>query len=469
VRIENKPERGGQRDRGLDALRGLAIFGMALSGMVPWNTLPAWMYHAQLPPPDRAFNQEVYGITWVDLVFPYFLFAMGVAIPLALGKRLEKGDPAWKLGLSLLWRGLALAAFAIVVQHFRPTTIDPAPERSLWWLAILFFVSMVMAFGRWPSKWPVWLRYGPNALGAAIIVYFLATLTYPDGSGFDPARSDIILLVLANVAFTSGVVWLFTRNSWLLRVGVMGAVLAIFLTAGSEGVGGAIAGWTPLEWLYRWDFQKYLLIVLPGTILGDLLRREKAESDDRLESCWGRQSLLMFAGLVFPFIICWMLLDRMVESTFLVSLVFGGLLAWFCGQGEGRYATAVRWGLALLLLGLLFEPLGGGIRKDTATVSYFFVTAGLASWTWAGFAVLYRFAKVQRGLWWLADGGANPMLGYIAITTLVPALVRVTGLYDWVAEQGLSPWAFTGFAFVQSLLVMFVAAIALRYRVVMRV
>lgn len=32
-----------------------------------------WMFHAQTPPPTYAFNPDVPGITWVDLVFPFFL------------------------------------------------------------------------------------------------------------------------------------------------------------------------------------------------------------------------------------------------------------------------------------------------------------------------------------------------------------------------------------------------------------
>jgi hypothetical protein len=40
-----------QRADALDALRGLAVLAMVLSGTIARKTLPAWMYHAQLPPP----------------------------------------------------------------------------------------------------------------------------------------------------------------------------------------------------------------------------------------------------------------------------------------------------------------------------------------------------------------------------------------------------------------------------------
>lgn len=66
----------------LDALRGLAILGMILSGQLLFgeNALPSWMYHAQVPPPAHKWIGTLPGITWVDLVFPFFIFARGAAI-----------------------------------------------------------------------------------------------------------------------------------------------------------------------------------------------------------------------------------------------------------------------------------------------------------------------------------------------------------------------------------------------------
>ena len=66
-----------RRAYSLDALRGYAILTMVLSATVVYGILPAWMYHAQEPPPTHAYQPDLAGLTWVDLVFPFFLFAMG--------------------------------------------------------------------------------------------------------------------------------------------------------------------------------------------------------------------------------------------------------------------------------------------------------------------------------------------------------------------------------------------------------
>ena len=58
------PSASPPRALALDALRGFAILTMVLSGIVPHGgKLPAWMYHAQTPPPDHKFNAAVPGIT----------------------------------------------------------------------------------------------------------------------------------------------------------------------------------------------------------------------------------------------------------------------------------------------------------------------------------------------------------------------------------------------------------------------
>ena len=78
----------------VDILRGLAIVGMVLSGYIAWNPdLPAWLFHAQLPPPSFVFDASVAGITWVDLVFPFFLFSMGAEVALKHFRRIRRAYP----------------------------------------------------------------------------------------------------------------------------------------------------------------------------------------------------------------------------------------------------------------------------------------------------------------------------------------------------------------------------------------
>jgi predicted acyltransferase len=103
------------RNESVDALRGFAVLTMVLSGSIAFgDVLPAWMYHAQVPPPDHTFNPAIPGITWVDLVFPFFLFSMGAAIPLSFQAHFQTGAPRFTV--------LAVAARRLVLLAFLPSS-----------------------------------------------------------------------------------------------------------------------------------------------------------------------------------------------------------------------------------------------------------------------------------------------------------------------------------------------------------
>ncbi len=100
----------------LDALRGLAILLMVFANSMPLDlALPAWMYHAQKPPPTHDFNPNLPGLTWPDLVFPIFLFTMGAVIPLTLKRRLDLGETL----LRKLHRGQALFVYVAAEEVTR--------------------------------------------------------------------------------------------------------------------------------------------------------------------------------------------------------------------------------------------------------------------------------------------------------------------------------------------------------------
>ena len=68
-------------------LFSLDVFrGMTVAGMVLVNNPGTWS--AIYPPLQHA---EWHGITPTDLVFPFFLFIVGISITLALGRRVEAG------------------------------------------------------------------------------------------------------------------------------------------------------------------------------------------------------------------------------------------------------------------------------------------------------------------------------------------------------------------------------------------
>jgi predicted acyltransferase len=102
-------ELGQNRLVSLDVFRGMTIAGMTLV-----NNPGTWS--AIYPPLEHA---EWHGITPTDYVFPFFLFIVGVAIPIALGKRIDEGvtrDVYLKIlsrAALIFFIGLFMAAFPL--------------------------------------------------------------------------------------------------------------------------------------------------------------------------------------------------------------------------------------------------------------------------------------------------------------------------------------------------------------------
>ena len=125
----------------IDALRGFVMFTMIfvndLAG-APRSVVPDWMVHFS----DR--HKHGSGMTFVDLVFPAFLFIVGMSIPFALGGRLAKGEPLWKTFGHVIVRAFALLAIGILmVNGESPADAGPGWSPELW--SYLMFLSAILA------------------------------------------------------------------------------------------------------------------------------------------------------------------------------------------------------------------------------------------------------------------------------------------------------------------------------------
>ncbi len=92
----------------LDVFRGITIAGMVLV-----NNPGTWS--AIYPPLEHA---EWHGATPTDLVFPFFLFIVGIAITLALGKRVEQGAVKREIYLKIVRRAVIIFALGLFLAAF---------------------------------------------------------------------------------------------------------------------------------------------------------------------------------------------------------------------------------------------------------------------------------------------------------------------------------------------------------------
>lgn len=446
----------------LDALRGYAIITMILASALPSGPLPAWMYHAQTGPRSGfALDASLYGITWVDLVFPFFLFALGAALPLSLGSKLERGERRWRLALNSVARGLRLTFFAIFIQHLYPWSTSGTPDVRSWLLAIAGFALLWPMFLRVPAQMCRRTRVAVELCGYAAGVALLAYVSATGARTFSLYYSNIIILVLANMAVFGSLIYLLTwRNPWA-RVAVLPLLLAVMLASSTPGSWAEdVAHFSPLDWMYQFAYLKYLFVVIPGTLAGDCLKRWLAEragqggdtadgdnggTADGVAGALGPWRVPLVAVLAVAVIV--LNLYCLYTRCLLTGLAgTAALVAALYALTRGRSADDAHWhrllvcGSYLLALGLCFEAYEGGIRKDPSTFSYYFVTAGLACMAMIALSVA---CDVRRCRWLVRPmemAGQNPMLAYVAPQLLVVPLLHLAGIYPLLEALYHSAW-----------------------------
>ncbi len=92
----------------LDVFRGITIAGMILvNNPGSWGNIYPALEHAK-------WN----GVTPTDLIFPFFLFIVGVAITFSLTKRKERGDNQNKLMLQIFRRSIILFVLGLLMYGF---------------------------------------------------------------------------------------------------------------------------------------------------------------------------------------------------------------------------------------------------------------------------------------------------------------------------------------------------------------
>lgn len=271
------------RAHALDALRGYAIITMVLSAMEAFSVLPRWMYHAQVPPPDHVFDPTIYGITWVDIIFPFFLFSMGAAIPLSLGRQHAKGESIMKLTWKTVQRWVKLTFFAIFIIHAFPFMLGYEQEWMRYAMPIFFFILLCLMFmpnpfglSPYKARTIAWSAY-------LVAVGFMLLQPYAGGAPFRLTDSDCIMLILANVSLTGSIIYLLTIGHHLRRLALLPFLVALFMaahTANSWPAQLIHTSWLP--WLYLPAYQEYLLIIIPGTVAGEWIAQwlEKMKAND---------------------------------------------------------------------------------------------------------------------------------------------------------------------------------------------
>lgn len=547
------------RAHALDALRGYAIITMVLSAMEAFSVLPRWMYHAQVPPPDHVFDPTIYGITWVDIIFPFFLFSMGAAIPLSLGRQHAKGESIMRLTWKTVQRWVKLTFFAIFIIHAFPFMLGYEQEWMCYAMPIFFFILLCLMFMPNPFGLSPYKARAITWSAYLVAVGFMLLQPYAGGAPFRLTDSDCIMLILANVSLTGSIIYLLTIGHPLRRLALLPFLVALFMaahTANSWPAQLIHTSWLP--WLYLPAYQEYLLIIIPGTVAGEWIAQwlEKMKANDTSKGLvdnyqkkneavlengnplkGGREAVLengnkvkndektvlekgnplkggrgavlenvnkvkndekvvlenenkvrtrseemkdkenalalpvALLSLALIVVNVVLLFGRHLVANLVATMVLTALTAWLLRSRREAGTTDVEaakqeisnqksssapvsptlhfWqrlssaGAYLLLLGLCLESYEGGIRKDDVTLSYLFVTCGLAFYALLLLTVVCDHWHVRWLCAPLEMVGKNPMVAYVSASMVIIPVLILTHIYPYI--DALSSQPLTGF------------------------
>lgn len=175
-----------QRILSIDALRGITIFVMifvnVLAGM---RDIPAWMKHMHADDDAMSF---------VDVVFPAFLFIVGMSIPFAINSRLAKGETFLNLQKHILLRTAAL----LILGFFLVNAEDDYNEQlmgisiNLWLL--IFFAAVILTWKVYTSTNKIFV-YSLRAVGLAALFFLAFIYRKENGEYISPRWWGILGLI----------------------------------------------------------------------------------------------------------------------------------------------------------------------------------------------------------------------------------------------------------------------------------
>jgi len=248
----------------IDTMRGITILAMLFVNDIAGVTgAPPWMKHIS---PSNAD-----GMTFADVVFPAFLFIVGMSIPLAMGRRIDRGDNPWNIWKHILSRTISLLVIGVYMVNTESIAKRGILGPHLW--ALLMYLGVILLWnsplGRKESKKTIILAM---KIAGFVLLLFLIFVYRGNGvQGLIQMRTQWWgILGLIGWAYLVGcAIYLPLRRNLTAMMGMLALLYCVYMA----GESGFFRG---LTWITKWlDFGSTLgshgAVVLSGVILGNII------------------------------------------------------------------------------------------------------------------------------------------------------------------------------------------------------
>jgi hypothetical protein len=332
-----------QRNTAIDILRALTMFTMIfVNDFWKVHDIPAWLDHAKR-------GEDFMGLA--DVVFPCFLFVVGMSIPFAIERRYAKGLSGESTLGHILSRTLALLIMGAFITNSEARLSPGVSYR----IGVYWFIMVASFFCIW-NQYPVALDAARRRLYAALkvagvigLLYLAVTFRNPDEGVFG-ARWGI----LGSIGWTyllCAMIYLFTRDRLRYLVPCW-AVFVLICILGSRM--NEAHGAEAILALPRPNFYQEALSILHigngalpaftmgGIILSIVMTQYRKERPAFLGAALG---LLLLAGIATHHF--WIVSKLSATPTWIAYVTFiavatYALLDWLTAKGKARWFDIIK-------------------------------------------------------------------------------------------------------------------------------
>jgi len=213
------------------------------------------------------------GMTITDIVFPAFLFITGMAIPLALGARLSRGDSRAAVWRHVLGRTAVLLFLGVLMINAEHASANAIVPPALW--NILMTAAVVLVFAA-PAAEGADRRW--RLVGLALLLVLILVYRGDGVSGWFQVRPYWwgILGLIGWAYLVAASAYLLAGERPAVLVGVV-ALLYLVALADEANAIGVLRAIRPVVHVGR-ALGAHGALVLSGAVLGLALRRHRAEA-----------------------------------------------------------------------------------------------------------------------------------------------------------------------------------------------
>jgi heparan-alpha-glucosaminide N-acetyltransferase len=373
------------RIQSIDIFRGITLAVMIfVNDLDETRNIPWWTFHAP---------RDVDVMTYVDMVFPIFLFLVGMSLPIAINARLRKNPSVPALWGHVFSRSLWLVVLGLIQTNAAKADpnhmiISPVLWEFIGFLGCSFFLSVYPGPGESP-RWHKVLR--AVGVGMVVAMYAVFRRTGTDGQVHWIAFGYPDILGVIGYAYFAVCLLYIPFRRWLIA---------------------------PLLWFFA-------LVTLNAVTTDrfiDMIAHHSAPAAHWLSV------LFLFPPDEWPW-----------DNGASASLVMAGVVTTVIFMQPKRFQTfrqklvpAIGFAVAALVAGYLLAPLGISKVRATPTWCLYTIAFGVVA-----FALLYWLCDIKKKTGWafaFRPAGTNSLLTFLLPTYwgMILSLLGIRLFFDHV-------------------------------------